>query len=259
MAQFYHPLSDGLEADPFARDQEEELINRKYWDALSDSDLVRVMTEGIGTRLTANQKRAHLQDIGRPHLTEQVLAAEVLPVSPSDTTTSAAVRFAETTAGQTLLAESLNIPSPTVEHQYIQAINLFPSEYNPFTLIYIPDDTTPERPAELSKFMGEYSGVARTAGILFADDIDQRKTLLKSIHDNAKAVFCRTRFSVVDAEAGLSASRELVMDSSVMARRKSLREYTRLLYQAGFLPCLTAVVFYKLVDYGKISIPYYIL
>jgi hypothetical protein len=250
MAQF-DPLSDGLKADPFAQNREGQLINRKYWDELNDGSLVQAMTEGIGAGLTADQKRVHLQDIGRPHLIKQVVPAEVLPPNLSDTTTSTAVRLAEATAGQKLLAEKSNIPSPGVEHQYIQAIILSPSEHDPFTLVYVPDDAIPERPADLSKFMGEYSGVARTAGILFADDVDQRKILLHRICENAKGVFCRTRFSVVDAEAGLSACRQLVMDSSIIARRKSLREYTRLLYRAGFLPCLVAVMFYKTSELWK--------
>jgi hypothetical protein len=40
---------------------------------------VQLMIQGIGTRLTADQKRAHLEDIGRAHLIERVLAPEILP------------------------------------------------------------------------------------------------------------------------------------------------------------------------------------
>ena len=37
------------------------------------------MTQGIGTRLTPDQKRAHLEDIGRAHLSERIFAPEILP------------------------------------------------------------------------------------------------------------------------------------------------------------------------------------
>ncbi len=37
------------------------------------------MTQGIGTRLTADEKRAHLIDIRRPHLIDTILAPEILP------------------------------------------------------------------------------------------------------------------------------------------------------------------------------------
>ena len=80
MTTFYRPPLDGrLEGDPFARDGENRLIRRDYWLGLSDRSLVLLMTNGIGTRLTADQKRAHLEDIRRAHLIEQVLAPEILP------------------------------------------------------------------------------------------------------------------------------------------------------------------------------------
>lgn len=80
MTAFYRPPLDGrLEEDPFARDGESRLIRRDYWLGLSDRSLVLLMTNGIGTRLTADQKRAHLEDIRRAHLIEQVLAPEILP------------------------------------------------------------------------------------------------------------------------------------------------------------------------------------
>ena len=34
---------------------------------------------GIGTALTADEKRAHLADIGRDHLVDQVCTQEILP------------------------------------------------------------------------------------------------------------------------------------------------------------------------------------
>jgi len=79
MAGFYRPPLDGLEEDPFARDGEDRLIRRQYWLGLSDRSLVMLMTKGIGTRLTADEKRAHLADIRREHLVDEILAPEILP------------------------------------------------------------------------------------------------------------------------------------------------------------------------------------
>ncbi|HEX5452889.1 MAG TPA: hypothetical protein VFX06_03780 [Stellaceae bacterium] len=79
MPRFYRPPLDGMEEDPFARDGEDRLIRRAYWLGLSDRSLVQLMMQGIGTRLTADEKRAHLEDIRRAHLIEVVLAPEILP------------------------------------------------------------------------------------------------------------------------------------------------------------------------------------
>ena len=79
MPDFYRPPLDGLEEDPFARDGEDKLIPRGYWLGLSDRSLVLLMTQGIGTRLSADEKRAHLEDIRRAHLIDEILAPEILP------------------------------------------------------------------------------------------------------------------------------------------------------------------------------------
>lgn len=78
-AKFYAP-DLGAEADsPFARDQDGQLIRRSYWTDFGDASVVRVMTAGIGARLTNDQKRAHLVDIKRDHLIDQVCVQEILP------------------------------------------------------------------------------------------------------------------------------------------------------------------------------------
>jgi hypothetical protein len=82
MSQFYRPPLDGREEDPFARDGDDKLIRRGYWLGLSDRSLVQLMTQGIGTRLTPDQKRIHLKDIGRAHLIDRILAPEILPPQP---------------------------------------------------------------------------------------------------------------------------------------------------------------------------------
>ena len=79
MTDFYRPPLDGFEENPFARDTEDRRIRREYWLSLSDRSLVMLMTKGIGTRLTADEKRAHLKDIRREHLAEQIMAPEILP------------------------------------------------------------------------------------------------------------------------------------------------------------------------------------
>jgi hypothetical protein len=78
MPQFYRPPLDGAEEDPFARDGDEKLIRRGYWLGLSDRSIVLMMTQGIGTRLSADEKRAHLVDIRREHPIDQILAPEIL-------------------------------------------------------------------------------------------------------------------------------------------------------------------------------------
>jgi hypothetical protein len=79
MLRFYRPPLEGFEQDPFARDGDDKLIRREYWLGLSDRSLVQLMTKGIGTRLTADEKREHLKDIRREHLTDQIMAPEILP------------------------------------------------------------------------------------------------------------------------------------------------------------------------------------
>lgn len=84
MSHFYRPPLDGAEEDPFARDGEDKLIRRAYWLGLSDRSLTLLMRQGIGTRLTADEKRAHLADIGRTRLIDTILEPEILPPEPRD-------------------------------------------------------------------------------------------------------------------------------------------------------------------------------
>jgi hypothetical protein len=79
MADFFQPPLDGSADDPFMRDGEDRLIRRGYWLDLSDRSLIQIMTDGIGARLTADEKRAHLVDIRRTHLIDRLLAPEILP------------------------------------------------------------------------------------------------------------------------------------------------------------------------------------
>jgi hypothetical protein len=46
---------------------------------MTDRTLVLVMVNGIGAHLTNDEKRAHLTDLKRDHLIDQVCAQEILP------------------------------------------------------------------------------------------------------------------------------------------------------------------------------------
>ena len=79
MPDFYRPDLGTNADDPFARDADGKLVRRAYWLDMSDRSLVLAMTQGIGANLSADQKRAHLSDIGRNHLVPEVCIQEILP------------------------------------------------------------------------------------------------------------------------------------------------------------------------------------
>ncbi len=76
---FYKPDLGANPDDPFARDAGGRLVRRTFWLDMSDRSLVLAMTQGVGVPLTASEKRAHLRDIGRAHLIDEVCAPEILP------------------------------------------------------------------------------------------------------------------------------------------------------------------------------------
>ena len=79
MTQLYKPDLGANADDPFARDADGKLVRRGYWLDMGDRSLVLAMTGGIGARLTNSEKRAHLADIGREHLIDEVCVQEILP------------------------------------------------------------------------------------------------------------------------------------------------------------------------------------
>ena len=79
MARFYEPDMGRDPDNPFARDADGKLVRRGFWLDMGDRSVVLTMTQGIGTALTADEKRAHLEDIGRSHLIDQVCTQEILP------------------------------------------------------------------------------------------------------------------------------------------------------------------------------------
>ena len=79
MAKFYEPDLGRNPDDPFARDGDGKLIRRAFWLDMSDRSLVLAMTQGIGAALINDHKRAHLADIGRAHVIDDVCVQEILP------------------------------------------------------------------------------------------------------------------------------------------------------------------------------------
>ena len=79
MPRFYEPdLSVDLNS-PFIRDGAGKLVRRSYWMDMDDRTLVMVMVSGIGSHLTNDEKRAHLTDLRREQLIDQVCVQEILP------------------------------------------------------------------------------------------------------------------------------------------------------------------------------------
>jgi hypothetical protein len=79
MSRLYKPdLTTDLDS-PFVRDAADKLVRRGYWLDMTDQTLVLVMTQGIGANLTNDEKRAHLTDLRREHLIDQVCPQEILP------------------------------------------------------------------------------------------------------------------------------------------------------------------------------------
>jgi hypothetical protein len=79
MPRFYQPDLTVNVDSPFVRDANDKLIRRSYWLDMDDRALVMLMTQGIGANLTNDEKRAHLVDIRREHLIDQVCPQEILP------------------------------------------------------------------------------------------------------------------------------------------------------------------------------------
>jgi hypothetical protein len=79
MPRFFEPDLSVDHDSPFARDASNKLVRRSYWLDMPDRSLVLAMTQGIGASLTNDEKRAHLADIRREHLIDQVCVQEILP------------------------------------------------------------------------------------------------------------------------------------------------------------------------------------
>jgi hypothetical protein len=72
MSRFHEPELTVDPNSPFVRDASDKLVRRGYWMDMNDRTVVMVMTQGIGANLTNDEKRAHLIDLKREHLIDQV-------------------------------------------------------------------------------------------------------------------------------------------------------------------------------------------
>ena len=79
MPRYYQPDLATNPDDPFARGADGKLVRRGFWLDMSDRSLVLAMTQGVGATLTADEKRAHLTDLGREHLIDEICVQEILP------------------------------------------------------------------------------------------------------------------------------------------------------------------------------------
>jgi hypothetical protein len=79
MKRFYEPGLTSNPDSPFIGDGNSKLVRRSYWMDMDDRTFVMVMTKGIGANLTNDEKRAHLADLRRDHLIDQVCVQEILP------------------------------------------------------------------------------------------------------------------------------------------------------------------------------------
>jgi hypothetical protein len=78
MTRFYEPdLSVDLDS-PLVRDAANKLVRRSYWLDMDDRSLGSVMVGGIGSHLTNEEKRAHLAELRREHLIDQMCVQEIL-------------------------------------------------------------------------------------------------------------------------------------------------------------------------------------
>jgi hypothetical protein len=79
MSRYYEPDLTVDPNSPFVRDAANKLVRRGYWMDMNDRTLVMVMTHGTGANLSNDEKRAHLIDLKREHLIDQVCIQEILP------------------------------------------------------------------------------------------------------------------------------------------------------------------------------------
>jgi hypothetical protein len=79
MSRLYEPDLSTDPNSPLVRDAANKLVRRSYWMDMDDRTLVIVMVNGIGAHLTNDEKRAHLTDLKREHLIDQLCVQEIIP------------------------------------------------------------------------------------------------------------------------------------------------------------------------------------
>lgn len=78
-SKFYSPDLGADPENPFARDADDKLVRRSYWLGMSDRSVILALTNGVGANLSNEHKRAHLDDIGRSDLVDDICVQEILP------------------------------------------------------------------------------------------------------------------------------------------------------------------------------------
>ena len=79
MPRFYQPDLGSEPENPFARDANNKLVRRGSWLDMNERSLVLAMIQGVGAHLTNDEKRAHLTDLKREYLIDQICIQEILP------------------------------------------------------------------------------------------------------------------------------------------------------------------------------------
>ena len=117
MTRFYESDLTVDRNSPFVRDASNKLVRRSYWMDMTDQVLVMVMTKGIGANLTNDEKRAHLIDLKRERLidevcTQEILTPERLQCLTSDTIEDVHVRLCDIYATKNLNSMRLSQIGP---------------------------------------------------------------------------------------------------------------------------------------------------
>ena len=97
---------------PFVRDGGNKLVRRSYWLDMNDRTLVMVMTQGIGGHLTNDEKRAHLTDLRREHLIDQVCVQR-------DTSARKVISYS-CWPGRSLMTQGMGFDSVEVVHKLVK-------------------------------------------------------------------------------------------------------------------------------------------
>ena len=77
MPRFYEPELGSEPDSSFARYASDKLVRRSYRLDMNDRSIV--MTNGTGAHLTNDEKGAHLSDLKRHHLIDEVCIQEIIP------------------------------------------------------------------------------------------------------------------------------------------------------------------------------------
>jgi hypothetical protein len=72
MLRYYEPDLTLDPNSPFVRDVANKLVRRSYWMDMNGRTLILVMTQVLVANLTNDEEQAHLIDLKREHLIDQI-------------------------------------------------------------------------------------------------------------------------------------------------------------------------------------------